>query len=162
MAIRCYIQNFKTLSSFWGGTGWFESNNLVANLPRQVLSWLGTFEPPHDKTNKMACVPNEDSDQPGHPPSLISVFAVCMKKHWILSYPLSAQQRLRSDRVDAQADLSRCWVSHDTHFMLSNKARCSMQYLGLQLRYEPHHKKTCLWGFRPGMTQTGLLSYRDS
>ena len=25
-----------------------------------------TFEPPHDKTNKMACVPSEDSDQPGH------------------------------------------------------------------------------------------------
>ena len=24
------------------------------------------FEPPHDKTNKMACVPSEDSDQPGH------------------------------------------------------------------------------------------------
>ena len=24
-------------------------------------------EPPHDKTNKMACAPSEDSDQPGHP-----------------------------------------------------------------------------------------------
>ena len=31
------------------------------------------YEPPHDKTNKMACAPSEDSDQPGHPPSLISV-----------------------------------------------------------------------------------------
>ena len=29
----------------------------------------------HDKTNKMS-VPSEDSDQPGHPPSLIRVFAV--------------------------------------------------------------------------------------
>ena len=29
------------------------------------------FEPPHDKTNKMACAPSEDSDQPGQPPSLI-------------------------------------------------------------------------------------------
>ena len=26
----------------------------------------------HDKTNFMTCAPNEDSDQPGHPPSLIS------------------------------------------------------------------------------------------
>ena len=26
-----------------------------------------------DKTNKMTCVPSEDSDQPGHPPSLISL-----------------------------------------------------------------------------------------
>ena len=31
------------------------------------------FEPPHDKTNKMTFVPSEDSDQPGHPPSLIRV-----------------------------------------------------------------------------------------
>ena len=30
-------------------------------------------EPPHDKTNKMACAPSEDSDQPGHLPSLISL-----------------------------------------------------------------------------------------
>ena len=34
------------------------------------------IEPPHDKTNKMACAPNEDSDQPGHPPSLIRDFAL--------------------------------------------------------------------------------------
>ena len=27
--------------------------------------------PEHDKTNKMTCAPSEDSDQPGHPPSLI-------------------------------------------------------------------------------------------
>ena len=33
------------------------------------------FEPPQNKTNKMACAPSEDSDQPGHPPSLIRVFA---------------------------------------------------------------------------------------
>ena len=38
------------------------------------------FEPPHDKTNKMTCAPSEDSDQPGHSPSLIRVFAVRMKK----------------------------------------------------------------------------------
>ena len=33
-------------------------------------------EPHRDKTNEMACAPNEDSDQPGNPPSLIRVFAV--------------------------------------------------------------------------------------
>ena len=37
---------------------------------------------------------SEDSDQPGHPPSLIRVFAVRMKKGWNLSYPLNAQRRL--------------------------------------------------------------------
>ena len=25
------------------------------------------IEPPHDKTNRVACAPSEDSDQPGHP-----------------------------------------------------------------------------------------------
>ena len=34
------------------------------------------FELHCDKTNKVACAPSEDSDQPGHLPSLISVFAV--------------------------------------------------------------------------------------
>ena len=47
----------------------------------------------------MACAPSEDSDQSGHPPSLISVFVVRMKKAWVLSYPLSGQRRLWSDWV---------------------------------------------------------------
>ena len=38
------------------------------------------FEPPRDKTSKMACAPSEDSGQPGHPSSLIRVFAVRVKK----------------------------------------------------------------------------------
>ena len=55
-----------------------------------VFEVFFTFEPPHDKSNKMACAPSEDSDQPGHPPSLIRVFAFCMKKALVHSYPLSA------------------------------------------------------------------------
>ena len=50
-----------------------------------------TYVPPHAKTNKMSCAPREDADQPGHPPSLIRVFAVRMKKRWTLNYLLSAQ-----------------------------------------------------------------------
>ena len=61
------------------------------------------------------CAPSEDSDQPGHLPSLIRVFAVHMKKDWVLSYPLSTQWRLWSDWVDAQADLSLRWAH--THFV---------------------------------------------
>ena len=38
----------------------------------------------HDKTNRMASVPSEDSDQPGHLPSLIRIFALCLKKVWVL------------------------------------------------------------------------------
>ena len=48
-------------------------------ISSQVLVWVtcGLYEPPRDKINTMACAPSEDSDQPGHPPSLIRVFTVC-------------------------------------------------------------------------------------
>ena len=72
------------------------------------------------QNHKMACASSEDSDQPGHPPSLIRVFAVRMRKTWFLSYQLSAQRRLWSDWVDAQADLNVrwahmpfCWFCHE-------------------------------------------------
>ena len=67
------------------------------------------------------CAPSEDSDQPGHPPSLIRVFAVRMKKAWVLSYSLSAQRRPWSDWADVQADLSRRWAH--THFVGFVKSR---------------------------------------
>ena len=71
------------------------------------------YEQAHDNSYKMACAPSEDSDQPGHPPSLIRVFAVRIKKALVLSYPMSAQ--LRSPGfADAQADLS----SLGTHAIL--------------------------------------------
>ena len=53
---------------------------------------LKKYELPHDKTDKMAFTPSENSDHPGHPPSPIRVFAVRMKKAWALSCPLSAQR----------------------------------------------------------------------
>ena len=75
-----------------------------------AISLYSIIEPPHDKNNKMTFAPSEDSDQPGHPPSLIRVFTVHMKKAWVLSYPVSAQWRLWSDWADALADLSLCWA----------------------------------------------------
>ena len=76
-------------------------------------------EPIHDKTNKMACAPSEDSDQPGHLPSQIRDFAVRVKKAWVLRYPLNAQRWLWSDWVDAQTDLSLGWVhSHFVGFVM--------------------------------------------
>ena len=84
-----------------------------------------TNKPPHDKTNKMAYAPSEDSDQPGHPPSLIRVFAIRMKKASVLSYQLSAQKRFLSDWADAQADLSLHWAH--THFVgfVTRRLNCS-------------------------------------
>ena len=67
--------------------------------------WAATWQ-----SQQSDSTPSENSVQPGHPPSLIRVFAVHMKTAWVLSYPLSAQRRLWSDWVDAQADLSLRWA----------------------------------------------------
>ena len=74
------------------------------------------FEPPHDKTNKIICVPSEDSYQPGHPPSLIRVFAV----HSVGSFL----------HEDAQADLGLrwvhmpfCWFCHEVARLVSGRIR---------------------------------------
>ena len=52
------------------------------------------YEPHRDKTNKIACAPIEDSDQPGHPPSLISVFAVRLMGSQRPKLSSSGQRRL--------------------------------------------------------------------
>ena len=89
------------------------NSEIVLMLEKCVFA----FEPHCDKT---ACAPSLDSYQPGHPPSLIRVFAVRLKKARILIYPLSTQRRLWSDWANAQADLSLhlahmpfCWFCHD-------------------------------------------------
>ena len=62
---------------------------------------LNLFEPPHDKTNKMACAPSKDWDQPGHLPNLIRVFAVRFMDSLWPNSSSCGQQRLWSDRADA-------------------------------------------------------------
>ena len=57
------------------------------DIQEMSQSFQSSFETQHDKTNKVTCVSSEDSDQPGHPPSLIRVFFVRMKKAWVLTYP---------------------------------------------------------------------------
>ena len=85
------------------------------SLRHILITWAATWQ-----NQQNECTPSEDSDQPGHPPSLNRVFAVRMKKAWVLSYPLSAQRRLWSDWADAQADLSLRWAhSHFVGFVMS-------------------------------------------
>ena len=84
-----------------------------------IIPYAIYIVPSHDKTNKMTCAPCEVSDQPGHPPSLISVFAM-----WRTNIYWCGQRRLWSDWEDAQADLSLrwahmqyCWFCHvGAHF----------------------------------------------
>ena len=90
------------------------------------------FEPQHVKTNKMTCAhpPPEDSDQPGHPPSLIRIFAV---RSWVAKDPKFLQADSEdSDQTgrmpSAQADLSFrwahmsfCWFCHVmAHMIISS------------------------------------------
>ena len=125
---------------------------------------FGTYEPPHDKTNKMICAPSEDSDQPGHPPSLIRVFTVRMKKHWVLSYPMSALRRLWSDWADAQAVLSLCWAHipfcwfcHETaHISMSKQCCPHEETLGPELPYERTTKTLIRLGRCPGCSESLL------
>ena len=90
--------------------------------------WATTWQ-----NQQSECAPSEDSDQPGHPPSLIRVFAVRMKKPWVLSYPLSAQRRLWSDWADLS--LHPVWSESSlayTLLVLSGRGSCVNNTLLLQ------------------------------
>ena len=54
----------------------WERKRIAFKLLKIYLIFVVLIEPAHDKTYKIACVPIEDLDQPGHLPSLIRVFAV--------------------------------------------------------------------------------------
>ena len=56
-----------------------KGQDTVGQSTAGIKQTANIFEPPHDKTIKMACVPSEDSDRPGHLPSLIRVFSVHSK-----------------------------------------------------------------------------------
>ena len=95
------------------------------------FSWAATWQ---HKQN--GCAPSEDSDQPGHPPSLIRVFAVRMKIVWVLSYPFSAQRRRWSDWANAQADLSLRWKhGHFVGFVMSRHNSCFIMQIVNLINY---------------------------
>ena len=117
----------------------------MQSLAKKIWSCTWTFM--HcsvDKTQQNGCAPSEDSDQPGHPPSLIRDLAVRMKKAWVLSYPLSAQWRPWWDWADAQADLSLRWAhTHFVGFVMSwfiytiNKPSCGKMTCSMPPRAVP-------------------------
>ena len=80
---------------------------------------LSPNEMPHGKTNKMVCAPSEDSDQPGHPPSLIkSLRCALIRKLRTQAFFMQTAKTLI--RPGAQADWSLrcahmpfCWFCHE-------------------------------------------------
>ena len=67
---------YNSLGSEWIKESLYELQLKTLPLPCCLI----IIEPSHDKTNKMTFAPSEDSDQPGHSPSLIRVFAVRIKE----------------------------------------------------------------------------------
>ena len=64
----------------WSQLAWYPPHPRVTTKADQrawypPIPQITTDEPPHDKTYKITFAPSEDSDQPGHSPSLISL-------HW--------------------------------------------------------------------------------
>ena len=95
----------------------------------------------HDMTKltKWLCA-SEDSDQPGHPPSLIRDFAVHLMGSWGPKLSPCGQWRLWSDWADAQADLSLRWAhSHFVGFV--------MPWLKLQCTCSCKRKPTLFLGY---------------
>ena len=80
-----------------------------------MVIWATTWQ-----NQQCECAPSEDSDQPGHPPSLIRVFAVRSMGSPGPKLSSCGQRRLRSDWADAQAYLSLRWAhSHFVSFVMS-------------------------------------------
>ena len=81
---------------------------------------------------------------------------VRMKKPWVLSYPLSAQRRLRSDCADAQADQSlRSVHSHFVGFVMSGSVNPNMPN-GI---FQPHELNEAISNFRDDWRTFSFLFY---
>ena len=67
---KCYCICHVQTASQW-------THKMLITVHEEILAHTNLkCELPRDKTNKMTCAPSEDSDQPGHAPSLIRAFAV--------------------------------------------------------------------------------------
>ena len=88
------------------------------------------------------------------------VFAVRMKKAWVLSYPLSAQRRLWSDWADAQADLSLRWShSHFVGFVMRRLICINLYCRQLQAGSHPLKQFSSVQDFLPFYEQQMSIFY---
>ena len=93
--LECHVKNKSNYNSYW--MSWVCACTILSEVAGQTLS--ATTVKHYNlaiswQNRQMACAPSKDSNRAGHLPSLIRVFAVRMKKAWVLSHPLSAQRRL--------------------------------------------------------------------
>ena len=85
------------------------------------------------QNQQCGCATSEDSDQPGHPPSLIRVFTVRIKNACVLRYPLSAQRRGCPGWSESSLGAhSLCWFCHEVahlDFVFRPLSLCFLPFL---------------------------------
>ena len=96
----------KSIRQMWVNYRKVNKKAMIRNM------WATTWQ-----NQQNECVPSEISDQPGHPPSLIRVFAVRLKKAWVLSYPLSGQWTAKTDQAGWMPSLIWVFVGRTCHFV---------------------------------------------
>ena len=115
-------------------------HKVFLTLKQHKSIWAATWQ-----NQRCESVPSEDSDQLGHPPSLIRVFAVHSMDCYGPKLSSCWQQRLWSDWANAQADLSLHWAhTNFVGFVMSRLKSFTdlVPLLSAGLIIEPPHDKT--------------------
>ena len=110
-------------------------------------------EPPHDKTNKMACAPSKDSDQPGHLP----------RRNWkILTKTKHRQYQCKHSSNWAIKTHCRP-VRYTLNWQKKYKYRFKIFHFGQKYNHcqnraemKPRHEKTCLYHIQTTKAQISL------
>ena len=133
----CYIRAALfawLISDICPGLCWMWEKGLqsphVSEFLWSICKWAVTQQKQHNE-----CAPSEDSDQPGHPLSLIRVFTLHSMGSKGPKLSSCRQRRLWSDWVDAQADLSLRWAqTHFVGFVMSRLTCLLAKNLSVNLR----------------------------
>ena len=126
---------------------WSESKNT-----KSYSQFCCTYELPHDKTNKMSCVPSEDSDQPRHPPSLMSSLSAWRKLGSLATHWAHSEDSAQSDLSLCWAHKSFCWFCHflgvwgDSFAFVWEIANFPQLYLYAELKKSFHYQLSRLTG----------------
>ena len=98
------------------------------------MTWATTWQ-----NKQCGCAPSEDSNQPGHLPSLIRVFAVRMKKVCLVPIKRTAKTLIRLGGCPGWSESSLgaqslCWFCHVAAHLL-NELFCIVQIIGQLQQY---------------------------
>ena len=117
-------QNKHTYFSFW--------HVCCMRVTKLYSIWAATWQ-----NQQSDYAPSEDSDQPGHPPSLFRVIVVRLMGSKGSKLSSCGQRRLWSDWADAQADLSLRWAhTHFVGFVMSRLICVKVIYFRFHLLHQ--------------------------